>query len=132
MGAPSRELERVRDRIFDRLARGQLLVLVGAGASRWAGLPSWRQAVCALAEDLVPALSEHVPDAKARFAAPHSDAAVPVLELGVSTDLERATVEMDRILRVDLHASNTEHPPELLELLGVLVARCERELGPRT
>jgi hypothetical protein len=54
------------------------------------------------------------------------------LELGVSTDLERATVEMDRILRVDLHASNTEHPPELLEFLGVLVARCERELGPRT
>ena len=30
------------------------MLLVGAGASRWAGLPSWREAVCALAEDLVP------------------------------------------------------------------------------
>jgi hypothetical protein len=297
-------LEEVRDRLFDRLARGQLLLLVGAGASRWAGLPSWREAVCELAEDLVPALADHVPDARERFAPPRPDAPVPVeallripeahrflrgeerlvaklgelfdtsridpadlplqqlvvrlsafvpavyttnfddllertfdwagrpcqvvaeagdlrrwrfdevdgrhvprfpiyklhgtlqrpgslvigesdflrrsdlaanpidlrfcsdvmgrevlligygfndpnmrwiwtklrdlevppvgwfLELGTSTDLERATVEMDRIARVDLHARDPDHPPELLEFLGALADRCERELGP--
>jgi hypothetical protein len=298
-------LEEVKDRLMERLARGQLLLLVGAGASRWAGLPSWRQAVCALAEDLAPALVEHVPDAAARFEPPAPDARLPVeallripeahrflcgeerlvarlaelfdtsridpaalplqqllvrlapfvpaiyttnfddllertfawagercqvvaeagdlrrwqfdevdgrpaprfpiyklhgtldrpgslvvsesdflrrsdlaanpidlrfcsdvmgrevllvgygfndpnmrwiwtklrdlkvppvgwfVELGTSTDLERATVEMDRILRVDLHASDPDHPPELLAFLGDLVLRCERDLGPR-
>lgn len=59
-----------QDRLFDRLVRGQLLLLVGAGASRWAGLPSWRDAVVALAQDLVPALRERIPDARARFTVP--------------------------------------------------------------
>jgi hypothetical protein len=51
------------------------------------------------------------------------------VELGTSTDLERATVEMDRILRIDLEVEDPDRPGELLELLGALVERCERELG---
>jgi hypothetical protein len=68
----------VQEKLFDRLARGQLLLLVGAGASRWAGLPSWREAVCALAEDLVPALRERIPRAPRRFDPPAPDESVPV------------------------------------------------------
>jgi hypothetical protein len=71
-------LAEVQDHLLDRLARGQLLLLVGAGASRWAGLPSWRDAVCALAEDLVPALRERDPDAACRFEPPGPGARIPV------------------------------------------------------
>jgi hypothetical protein len=53
------------------------------------------------------------------------------LELGTSTDLERATMELDRIVRVDLEAADPDHPPELLEFLGALAERCERELAGR-
>jgi hypothetical protein len=297
------ELGPVQDRLFDRLAHGQLLVLVGAGASRWAGLPSWRAAVCALAEDLVPALRERIPRVRDRFVPPGPGDRIPVealmripeahrylrgearlleklgelfdtsridpgrlplqrllvrlaafvpaiyttnfddlleksfawagktyqvvagpedmhrwrfdaiggrfvprfpiyklhgtlgrpgtlvvgesdfqrrsdlasnpidlrfcsdvvgreillvgygfndpnlrwiwtklrdlevlpvayfLELGASTDLELATFELDRIVRVDLEASDPDHPPELLEFLEALVTRCEAELG---
>ncbi|WP_242346256.1 SIR2 family protein [Anaeromyxobacter terrae] len=77
MDAPT-DVREVKDRLFARLARGQLVLLVGAGASRWAGLPSWRQTVCALAEDLVPALREQVPDAPLRFSPPAPDAPIPV------------------------------------------------------
>lgn len=295
----------VKERLFARLARGQLILLVGAGVSRWAGLPSWRETVCALADDLVVALREQLPDSRERFVPPSPDAPVsmdallripeayrflrgeerlleklralfdtsridpaelplhqrlvrlapfvpaiyttnfddllertfgwagqpcqvvagaedlrgwrfddidgrqvprfpiyklhgtlerpgslvigesdflrrsdlaanpidlrfssdvmgreillvgygfndpnmrwfwtklrdlrvpPVgwfLELGASTDLERATVAMDRIERVDLNASDPVHPPELLAFLEDLAARCEAELGPR-
>lgn len=295
----------VKERLFARLARGQLILLVGAGASRWAGLPSWRQTVCALADDLAVALREQLPDARERFVPPSPDAPVSMdallripeayrflrgeerlverlralfdtsridpaalplhqrlvrlapfvpaiyttnfddllertfawagqpcqvvagaedlrrwrfdeidgrqvprfpiyklhgtldrpgslvvcesdflrrsdlaanpidlrfssdvmgreillvgygfndpnmrwfwtklrdlrvpplgwfLELGASTDLERATVAMDRIQRVDLDASDPVHPPELLAFLEELAARCEAELGPR-
>lgn len=72
------ELRTALDRLYDRLARGQLVLLVGAGASRWAGLPSWREAVTALAEDLVPALRERLPDARNRFTPPAAGAPVPV------------------------------------------------------
>jgi hypothetical protein len=75
-GAPA--LAEVQDRLAERLARGQLLLLVGAGASRWAGLPSWREAVCALAEDLLPALRTHDPDARERFVPPRAGERVPV------------------------------------------------------
>jgi hypothetical protein len=68
----------VLDRLYDALARGQLLPLVGAGASRWAGLPSWREAVCALARDLVPALRRRLPDARERFRPPGPEDRVPV------------------------------------------------------
>ncbi|HSD21336.1 MAG TPA: SIR2 family protein [Anaeromyxobacter sp.] len=68
----------VKERLFARLARGQLVLLVGAGASRWAGLPSWRQIVCALAADLVPALREQLPAARERFVPPSPDAPVSV------------------------------------------------------
>jgi hypothetical protein len=69
---------RVQDQLFGALARGQLLLLVGAGASRWAGLPSWREAVCALAEDLLPALRRRVPRARQRFRPPGPEDRVPV------------------------------------------------------
>ncbi len=302
-GAP--DLAAVEDRLFERLARGQLLLLVGAGASRWAGLPSWRQVVCALAADLVPALRAGIPDARERFVPPVEGESVPIdsllripeahrhlcgeerlvarlaelfdtsridpaelplqqllvrlspfvpaiyttnfddllertfewagiacqvvagpedlkgwrfdevegghvprfplyklhgtlarpgslvvgesdvlrrsdlathpidlrfcsdvmgreillvgygfadpnmrwiwtklrdlevaplgwfLELGTSTDLERATMELDRIERIDLETDDPDHPPELLDFLGALVERCERELGRR-
>ncbi|HYG67622.1 MAG TPA: SIR2 family protein [Anaeromyxobacteraceae bacterium] len=65
------------DRLYDRLAHGQLVLLVGAGASRWAGLPSWRGAICALARDLAPVLAERIPDAALRFTPPSPDAPVP-------------------------------------------------------
>ncbi len=75
---PAPDLPGVRDRLFASLERGQLLLLVGAGVSRWAGLPSWREAVCALAEDLVPALRARFPDARERFAPPGAGERVPV------------------------------------------------------
>jgi hypothetical protein len=75
-GAP--DLGAVQDRLFERLARGQLLLLVGAGVSRWAGLPSWRDVVCALAEDLVPALRRNVPAARERFEPPREGECVPL------------------------------------------------------
>lgn len=76
MRAP--DLSAIQDRLFSSLERGQLLLLVGAGASRWAGLPSWRDAVCALAEDLVPTLRARFPDARERFEPPCAEERVPV------------------------------------------------------
>lgn len=72
------DLAEVHERLFERLARGQLLLLVGAGASRWAGLPSWREVVCALAEDLPAALRARLPDARERFVPPRPGERVPV------------------------------------------------------
>ena len=227
MSAP--DLPAVRDRLFASLERGQLLLLVGAGASRWAGLPSWRDAVCALAADLVPAIyttnfddllgrtfawagrswqvvagpedlkawrfdTEGPPvprfpvyklhgtlgrpgslvvsetdflrrsdlaanptdlrfcsDVMGRelllvgygFNDPNMrwiwaklrDLEVPpvgwFLELGASSDLERATMELDGIVRVDLEAEDVDRPRELLAFLQALADRCERELGGR-
>ena len=40
-------------------------------------------------------------------------------------------MELDRIERVDLESDDPDRPPELLDFLGALVERCERELGPR-
>jgi hypothetical protein len=301
MGEPP-DLGTVQERLFERLARGQLLLLVGAGASRWAGLPSWRDVACALAQDLVPVLRSQVP-ARERFVPPRAGEQLPLeallripeayrhlcgearlverlsqlfdtsrvdpadlplqqllvrlspfvpaiyttnfddllertfawaglpcqvvaaaddlrawrhdevargfrprfpiyklhgtlarpgslvvgesdvlrrsdlaahpidlrfcsdvmgrevllvgygfadpnmrwiwtklrdlevapvgwfLQLGAATDLERATMELDRIVRVDLETKDPDHPPELLDFLRALVARCERELG---
>ena len=53
-----------------------------------------------------------------------------LLEPGASTDLERATMEMDRITRLDLQAEDPDRPRELLELPEALADRCERELTP--
>jgi hypothetical protein len=72
------DLSSVKDLLLDRLVRGQLIPLVGAGASRWAGLPSWRQAACELAEDLVPVLRERVPGVRERFAPPAPGERVPI------------------------------------------------------
>jgi hypothetical protein len=77
MPLPS-DLERVLEHLAGRIARAQLVVLVGAGASRWAGLPTWKQAVCALARDLAPALREAVPEAAVRFEPPSEDAQLSV------------------------------------------------------
>jgi SIR2-like domain len=76
MGDPP-DLGTVRERLFERLARGQLLLLVGAGASRWAGLPSWREVVCALAQDLVPVLRSRV-RARERFVPPRAGEQLPL------------------------------------------------------
>jgi hypothetical protein len=51
------------------------------------------------------------------------------LELGRSTDLDRATAEMDRIERIDLECEGRDRPPELLAFLEELTHRCERVLG---
>jgi hypothetical protein len=53
------------------------------------------------------------------------------VELGTSTDLDRATMELERIVRVDLQSDDPQHPPELLDFLGALAERCERALGRR-
>jgi hypothetical protein len=180
---PAPDLPAVLDRLFASLARGQLLLLVGAGASRWAGLPSWREAVSALARDLVPRLRARFPDARCstppRWTPPRcrssgrSSGCPPWLpaistidfddllertfawegrrcqvvagpedlkawrfdregrRLGASSDLERATTELDGIVRVDLEAGDTDRPRELLAFLGALADRCERELRGR-
>ncbi len=65
-----RDVEPILDHLAGRIARGQLVVLVGAGASKWAGLPTWGEVTCALARSLAPALREAVPDADARFEPP--------------------------------------------------------------
>ncbi|GEJ58635.1 SIR2 family protein [Anaeromyxobacter diazotrophicus] len=67
------DVERVLDHLAGRIRRGQLVVLVGAGASRWAALPTWKQAVCELARDLAPALEAAVPEAARRFTPPSPD-----------------------------------------------------------
>lgn len=66
----SADVEPVLDHLAGQIRRGQLVVLVGAGASRWAGMPTWKQVICELAQDLAPALREAVPDAARRFTPP--------------------------------------------------------------
>jgi hypothetical protein len=96
-GAP--DLGDVQDRLFERLARGQLLLLVGAGASRWGGLPSWREVVCALAEDLLPALRRHVPQARERFAPPRAGERVPIEALLRIPEAYRHLCGEERLVR---------------------------------
>jgi hypothetical protein len=107
MDAP-RRLAGIEGRLFERLARGQLLLLVGYGF--------------------------HDPNLRWIWTKLRDLRVAPVgwfLELGTSTDLDRATVDMDRIARVDLNASDPDHPPELLDFVRSLADRCERELGGR-
>ena len=66
----SANLEPVLEHLAGQIRRGQLVVLVGAGASYWAGMPTWKAAICELAKDLAPALREAVPDAAFRFRRP--------------------------------------------------------------
>jgi hypothetical protein len=89
----------VQERLAGRLARGQLLLLVGAGASRWAGLPSWREVACALAEELVPALRSHVPAARERFVPPGIGERVPVEALLRIPEAYRHLCGEERLVR---------------------------------
>jgi hypothetical protein len=68
------DVEPVLDHLAERIARGELVVLVGAGVSRWAGLPTWKEVACALARDLAVELERVVPDAPLRFSPPDPDA----------------------------------------------------------
>jgi SIR2-like protein len=63
----------VLDHLASRILHGDLIVLVGAGASRWAGLPTWKEVACVLAKELAPALRRAVPDAPLRFEPPDPD-----------------------------------------------------------
>jgi hypothetical protein len=74
----SADLEPVLEHLAGRIRRGQLVVLVGAGASRWAGMPTWKAAIRELAKDLAPALREAVPDAARRFTPPSADEPISV------------------------------------------------------
>ncbi|HET7754488.1 MAG TPA: SIR2 family protein [Anaeromyxobacteraceae bacterium] len=65
-----RDVEPVLDHLADRIARGELVVLVGAGVSRWAGLPTWKEVACALAKELAVELERAIPDAPLRFTPP--------------------------------------------------------------
>jgi hypothetical protein len=76
-----RDVEPVLEHLADRIARGDLIVLVGAGASRWAGLPTWKEVACTLANELVPALREQVPNAPLRFRPPAPEDPVSVDQL---------------------------------------------------
>jgi hypothetical protein len=67
------DVEPVLDHLAERIARGELVVLVGAGASRWAGLPTWKEVASALAKDLAVELGRVVPDAPLRFTPPSPD-----------------------------------------------------------
>jgi hypothetical protein len=64
------DIEPVLDHLAGRILRGDLNVLIGAGVSRWAGLPTWKEVACALARELAPALRQAVPDAPLRFQPP--------------------------------------------------------------
>jgi hypothetical protein len=120
MRAP--ELSAVQDRLFASLERGQLLLLVGAGASRWAGLPSWREAVCALAEDLVPALRARFPDVRARFEIPGPDDRVPVEVLLRIPEAHRRLCGEERLVeRLSALFDTSRVVPEGLPLQRVLV-----------
>jgi hypothetical protein len=112
-GAPERRA--VEDRLFERLVRGQLLLLVGAGASRWAGLPSWREAVVSLAADLVPALRARVPDARERFAPPCPGERVPVEALLRIPEAHRHLCGEDRLVArlAELFDTSAIDPAEL-------------------
>ncbi len=108
-------IQEAQDRLFDRLARGQLLLLVGAGASRWAGLPSWREAVIALAQDLVPALRARLPDARARFSVPAPDEPIGLETLLRIPEAHRALCgEARRVARlVELFDTSRVDPARL-------------------
>jgi hypothetical protein len=93
------DLAAIKTRLAERLARGQLLLLVGAGASRWAGLPSWREVVCALAEDLLPVLRARVPSARERFVPPRSGERVPVEALLRIPEAYRHLCGEERLVR---------------------------------
>jgi hypothetical protein len=67
------DIDPVLDHLAGRIARGDLIVLVGAGVSRWAGLPTWKEVACVLARELAPALVKAVPDAPLRFKPPSLD-----------------------------------------------------------
>ncbi len=115
-------IQEAQDRLFDRLARGQLLLLVGAGASRWAGLPSWRDAVVALAEDLVPALRARLPDARARFAVPRPDERVGLETLLRVPEAHRALCGEERLARRLAELFDTRHiDPARLPLQQAIV-----------
>ncbi|MGC4001259.1 MAG: SIR2 family protein [Anaeromyxobacter sp.] len=90
-------LGEVQDHLLGQLARGQLLLLVGAGASRWAGLPSWREVAITLAEELVPVLRERVPQAGRRFAPPRRDDAVGMETLLRIPETYRALLGAERL-----------------------------------
>jgi hypothetical protein len=119
-GAPDRRA--VEDRLFERLVRGQLLLLVGAGASRWAGLPSWRDAIVALAEDLVPALQRRVPDAHERFTPPRPGERVPVEALLRIPEAHRHLCGQARLMERLAELFDTSHiDPADLPLQQLLV-----------
>jgi glycine oxidase len=122
----SPELSRILDRLVDRVARGRLLLLVGAGASRWAGLPSWRETVRALADDLVPALRARVPHAHARFEPPAEDAHVPVEALVRIPEVHRFVCGEDRLVaRLRALFDTSRVDPAALPLQRVLVRLAE-------
>lgn len=115
-------LAEVQDQLFERLARGQLLVLVGAGASRWAGLPSWRETVCALAEDLAPALRRRVPEAAARFVPPRPEDRLPVEALLRIPEAHRFLCGEERLVARLARLFDTSHiDPAELPLQQLLV-----------
>jgi hypothetical protein len=92
------DLRDAADHLLDRLARGQLLLLVGAGASRWAGLPSWSEAVCALAEDLGPTLRSRYPNARLRFEPPRAGESIPLETLLRIPEVHRRVLGEDRLV----------------------------------
>lgn len=120
--APSADLAAVKERLFERLARGQLLVLVGAGASRWAGLPSWREVTSALARDLVPALRGRAPTARDRFEPPGPDARVPMEALLRIPEAYRFLCGEERLVEKLGELFDTSHvDPAALPLQQLLV-----------
>jgi hypothetical protein len=91
-------IDEVVEHLASRIARGDLIVLVGAGASRWAGLPSWKEVACTLARDLVPALREAVPDAPLRFEPPSPDEQVSTEQLVRIGEAYRFVCGPDRLV----------------------------------
>ncbi|MFL5270526.1 MAG: SIR2 family protein [Anaeromyxobacteraceae bacterium] len=119
------DLEPVLDHLAGRIARGQLVVLVGAGASRWAGLPTWSEVVCALARDLAPALREAVPHAAARFEPPGPGAPLTVdayLKIGEAFRWVCGEERLHQRLR---SLFEPRRPPEDLPLHRLLVRLAE-------
>ena len=75
------------------------MLLVGAGASRWAGLPTWGELVCALAGDLPAALRRGVPRASRRFEPPQAGDQLPLEEALRILEVYRALCGEEALVR---------------------------------
>jgi hypothetical protein len=117
-----KDVDPVLDHLAERIAREELIVLVGAGASRWAGLPTWSEVACALAKDLASELERVLPDAPLRFRPPRPDELLSTETLIRIGEAYRFVCGEERLLRRLRALFRTRHlDPHELPLHALLV-----------